>query len=207
MRIVKNADERRNEILHVANQLFNEKGYENTSISDILKEIGIAKGTLYYYFKSKEEIMDDIINQMTENIFQYANSIAQDPNLTVPQKMINIILSLNIEDDDSGKEVIKHVNNPENILMHQKQIDALVRSLTPIFTKIINEGIEKEIFNTLYPEESTELFLIYAINTFDKDKITSQEQFNRKKSAFIYNLERIFDAESGSFDFFSKLFN
>lgn len=207
MRVIKNADERKSEILHIANQLFNEKGYENTSISDILKEIGIAKGTLYYYFKSKEEIMNEIITQITENIFQQANLIAQDTGLTVPQKIINIILSLNIEDKDSGKEIIKHVNNPENILMHQKQIDSIVKGITPIFTKVINEGIEKGMFNTPFPKESTEMILIYALNVFDNDKITSMEEFSEKISAFIYNLERIFNAKSGSFDFLAQLFN
>ncbi|MEW9077170.1 TetR/AcrR family transcriptional regulator [Terrisporobacter glycolicus] len=207
MRVIKNADERKNEILHISNQLFNEKGYENTSVSDILKEIGIAKGTLYYYFKSKEDIMNTIINQVTLNIFKNANSIAQDSNLTVPQKMINIILSLNIEDSDTGREIIKHVNNPKNTLMHQKQIDAIINGITPIFTKVINEGIEKEIFNTPFPKESTEMILIYALNTFDNNNITSMEELSQKISAFIYNLERIFNTKPGSFDFLAQLFN
>ena len=53
-RIVKEADERRNEILDAAETLFTEKGYSKTTIIDILNQVGIAKGTFYYYFKSKE---------------------------------------------------------------------------------------------------------------------------------------------------------
>ena len=58
MRIVKEAEERKNEILDVAERLFGTKGFDNTSTNDILNEIGIARGTLYYHFKSKEEIIN-----------------------------------------------------------------------------------------------------------------------------------------------------
>ena len=61
MRIVKEAEERKNEILDVAGKLFGKKGYDATSTNDILKEIGIARGTLYYHFKSKEDILDAMI--------------------------------------------------------------------------------------------------------------------------------------------------
>ena len=54
MRVVKDAEERKNEILDVAERLFNEKGFESTSMNDIQNEIGIARGTLYYHFKSKK---------------------------------------------------------------------------------------------------------------------------------------------------------
>lgn len=50
MRIVKDGGERRKELLDTARRLFISKGYEKTSINDILKEVGIAKGTFYYYF-------------------------------------------------------------------------------------------------------------------------------------------------------------
>ncbi len=50
MRVVKEAEERRNEILDVAQRLFTAKGFDNTSTNDILNEIGIARGTLYYHF-------------------------------------------------------------------------------------------------------------------------------------------------------------
>ena len=65
MRIVKDAKERRNEILDVAERLFCEKGFDNTSTNDILAEIGIARGTLYYHFKSKEDILDAMIERLT----------------------------------------------------------------------------------------------------------------------------------------------
>ena len=53
----KEAEERKKEILDIAEELFTTKGYDNTSTTDILERVGIARGTLYYHFKSKEEIL------------------------------------------------------------------------------------------------------------------------------------------------------
>lgn len=69
MRIIKEADIRKNEILDAAGILFTEKGYENTSVTDIMNAVGIAKGTLYHHYKSKEDILNALIKRQTDDIF------------------------------------------------------------------------------------------------------------------------------------------
>ena len=64
MKTIKDGEERKKEILMIARKLFVEKGYDQTSINDILKIIEIAKGTFYYYFTSKEELLEEIIMQI-----------------------------------------------------------------------------------------------------------------------------------------------
>ena len=64
MLYLKDREERKKEILMIARKLFAEKGYDQTSINDILKIIEIAKGTFYYYFTSKEELLEEIIMQI-----------------------------------------------------------------------------------------------------------------------------------------------
>ena len=71
MRIIKEAEVRKNEILDVAEELFAVKGFDGTSTNDILEKAGIARGTLYYHFKSKEEIMMAVAEKL------YSNSSAQ----------------------------------------------------------------------------------------------------------------------------------
>ena len=66
MRIVKEAAERKNEILDAAEELFAARGYEETSTGDILDRVGIARGTLYYHFRSKEEILDALIGRLNQ---------------------------------------------------------------------------------------------------------------------------------------------
>ena len=72
---MKEAEERKKEILDIAEQLFIEKGFDNTSTNDILREIGIARGTLYYYFKSKEEILDAVIDRITNQLVEKSKEI------------------------------------------------------------------------------------------------------------------------------------
>ena len=61
VRITKEYDERLTEFLETAQQLFFQKGYEKTSVNDIIKKIGVAKGTFYHYFKSKKDLLDKIV--------------------------------------------------------------------------------------------------------------------------------------------------
>ena len=76
MRVVKEAEERRSEILDAAEKLFSEKGFDGTSTNDILDEVGIARGTLYYHFKAKEDILDAMIDRITGRLIQKAKKIA-----------------------------------------------------------------------------------------------------------------------------------
>ncbi len=79
MRIVKEYEERRKEILETAERLFLTKGYTKTTVNDILKEIGIAKGTFYHYFKSKEEVMDEIIMRIIKEDVTKAKGLSPIP--------------------------------------------------------------------------------------------------------------------------------
>lgn len=206
MKVIKNGEERKHEILDIAKELFIEKGYENTSIVNILEKVGIAKGTLYYYFTSKEEILDAIIDRISEKIFYKAQEISKDPSLSVQEKILGVVMSLNIE-DDKEKKIVNNIHNPQNLLMHQKQFDSIIDNIVPILTKVICEGIEKGIFNTDYPLETVEMILIYTQTVFDSNNNLSMEETLRKISAFIVNLERLLGAEKGSFDFIKQVFN
>lgn len=83
MRIVKEAEERRNEILDAADELFGRKGFDGTSTNDILEKVGIARGTLYYHFKSKEDILDALIQRYEEQMYSAAAAAAKDGSLPV----------------------------------------------------------------------------------------------------------------------------
>lgn len=62
-RISKAPEERRREFLDAAKHIFSHKGYEKTSVSDIVTEVGVAQGLFYYYFKSKQECFECIVEE------------------------------------------------------------------------------------------------------------------------------------------------
>ena len=58
---MKKGEKRKLELVQIAYRMFLTKGYENTSVDEILEEAGIAKGTFYYYFESKELLLEEVI--------------------------------------------------------------------------------------------------------------------------------------------------
>ncbi len=197
MRIVKEAEERRNEILDVAERLFVTKGFDQTSITDILNEIGIARGTLYYHFNSKEDILDAIISRITKKLVAQAEAIAGQKEIPVLQRLTLMMKALNVN-DDLGHEIMEQVHKPQNALMHQKMQGELLASVNPLITSLIKEGIARGICQTEYPAEVVEMTLLYSNTVFDDLAEHSEEERNRKIAAFIYNLERLLGMEQGS---------
>lgn len=198
MRISKDAEARRNEILDAADRLFGQKGFDGTSTNDILASVGIARGTLYYHFKSKEDIMDALIARYNQQIMDAARTIAADHSLPVLERLTRAVLALNLS-GPSDQEIMNHIHKPQNALMHHKIQQAIITSLTPILTEIIEDGITEGIFHTPYPYACMEWAVIYANTVFDGDMIVlSEEERAARITAFIYNLERLLDAKSGS---------
>lgn len=199
MRVVKEAEERKEEILDAAERLFATKGFDNTSTGDILDAVGIARGTLYYHFKSKEEILDGVIERMTNRLMQDAREIARNKELPVLERLTKAIMSLNVE-TKIGYEVMEQVHRPQNALMHQKMQRTLLSGINPILTGLVEEGIEQGICHTQYPESMVEMTMLYANTAFDELNISgfSPEQREKKIAGFIYNVERLMGMKEGS---------
>ena len=198
MRIVKEAEERKNEILNAAEELFSLKGFDGTSTNDILNKVGIARGTLYYHFKSKEDIMDALIDRLNTRIFGRAQKISENKSIPVIERFVYTIMALNVN-DTNGKEILEQIHKPQNALMHQKIQKIIINKVPPILTSIIQDGIEEGLFNTPFPYECTEMIVAYTNTVFDSDAVSlaEEEQISRFQ-ALVFNMERLLGAEEGS---------
>lgn len=197
MRIVKEAEERKNEILDVAERLFSTKGFDHTSTGDILSEVGIARGTLYYHFQSKEEILDAVIERMIGQMLARAKEVAEQKALSVWQRLTLAIRALQVS-EGWGDVLMEQIHKPQNALMHQKIQERLLAGMNPLLTALIEEGIAQGICHTDYPAEVAEMTFLYANTAFDDLAVQSGEERQRKMTAFIYNLERLLQMEQGS---------
>ena len=63
---MKKGERRKQELLQIAYRMFLQKGYEETSVDEIIAQAGIAKGTYYYYFETKEQMLEEVIDMMLE---------------------------------------------------------------------------------------------------------------------------------------------
>lgn len=207
MRVVKKAEERRKEILDAVDELFGRKGFDGTTTKDILEKVGIARGTLYYYFKSKEDIMDALIERYNSGLLGKAQEIATDKRIPIIQRIVQVVMSLNVG-DGSSKEIMEHIHKPQNALMHQKIQRVIISGVTPIMTKLIREGIEQGLFQTPYPYECMEMVMTYMNTIFDNDMVEMTEEVRASRiQAFIFNAERLLGAESGSLMEVMQMFN
>lgn len=184
MRITKDANERKNEILDVAQRLFHEQGYAQTSIEDILKKIGIARGTLYYHFKSKEEILSAMIDRQIERNEEILHRIADNQALSAVEKLYELILF----QSHSGT-LAEGLHEKENAELHQKSFQRSLLHYAPIMTEIVEQGIQSGEFSTPYPRESVEL-LLCASQLHDPGVFTwMQDEYEQKRIAFFWLLE------------------
>ena len=167
MRKVKEHDERKNEIIDTAQKLFSTKGYGQCSVNEILTEIGIAKGTFYHYFKSKEEVLDAIIERTTEIIISRAEAAATVKNLSPLDKLMQIFVAIRIE-NEMDSTLLEEMHKAENALMHQKSLRSVVTQLTPILVKVIDEGNKTGIFHAEFPKEYMQIFLASALTLLDE---------------------------------------
>lgn len=197
MRIVKEAQERKNEILDAAERLFKAKGFDHTSTGDILSEVGIARGTLYYHFQSKEEIMDAVIERMLGQMLARAKELVRQKEIPVLQRLTLAIRAMQIN-EEWGDALMKQIHKPQNALMHQKIQERLLSGMNPLLTELIEEGVTEGICHTDYPAEVVEMTFLYVNTAFDNLSVLNKEERQRKIAAFIYNLERLLQMEQGS---------
>lgn len=189
------SENRKMQILDAAEALFSAKGYENTSTTDILESVGIARGTMYYHFRSKEEILDALIERTIQGIVHNVRPVLSYP-VTAPQKIIAFIGAAKV-DSEIGKEISDNAHKPQNALMHQKIMNLLLAELVPIAAQIIQDGVEEGSFSTAYPAETAEMLLIYSSVAFDDMNERTAEEQARKTAGFVSNMERLLGVRSG----------
>ncbi|WP_458460211.1 TetR/AcrR family transcriptional regulator [Paenibacillus sp.] len=206
MRLIKNPEERRNEILDAAEILFVTKGYTKATVMDILQACNIAKGTFYYYFQSKEEVMNAIVMRFILSGEASARRVVSDPELNAHDKILRIIMAQN-PPDDRKLGLIEQLHSVHNVEMHQKSLVETVIRLSPILAEVVEQGIQEGVFHTPAPQESIEFLLVSSQFLLDRGIFQwEEEELQKKVEAFTHIMERVLGAEKGSFAYVARLY-
>lgn len=155
-RPVKKAPEQwRNEILNASQKLFLSKGYEETSINDIMEMAGGAKGMFYRFFQSKEEVMQALGNQMffENNPF---DAVRERSDLNALQK-IQEVLALNRSDAERERINVQAISILKDPHILATAVEANRRVLTPLWRELLEEGQQDGSIQTEYAREISEL--------------------------------------------------
>lgn len=184
-------------ILQEAQKLFYSKGYEESSIADILKATSLSKGALYYYFESKEKILDAIIDRIGQNFFSEARHIVQNKKLHPRDRLMQTIIDLMTAAPLSDEE-LESYHQPQNALLHQKSNAYILENAIPLLTPIIEEGKEMGFFSCPYPREALEMIFLYVNIAFDHKQEDSEEDQVKKIMALNHHVHLLLGAEEGS---------
>ena len=196
---MKKGEQRKQELLKIAYDLFLSEGYENTSVDTIIEKAGIAKGTYYYYFESKEAMLEEVCMMMIDGETEKAMQIV-NADIPIPQKIIGIISSFRPEQKE--KTITDTLNSSENILMHDKVNKRIIEVVAPIFTKVAEQGIEEGVLSCDNVYERVRMLLIVSNSLFDDYKVTE-----RDVDVFIDMIEKLLGAKPGTMDIIKQLIN
>lgn len=173
-RVTKGPEERRSELIDAAERLFLERGYENTTISDIVKEVKVAQGTFYYYFASKHDILDAMIEREIDEPEREIMHIASSDGDAASKlkKMASVILHF----QTSKRGLIEQVHEESNAVMHEKMERRIIARLAPTMTEVVEDGMEEGILCTDYPEETAEFMIAAIIFLFHQPDIDTDRR-------------------------------
>lgn len=206
MKTVKEGEVRRREILVAARELFTTKGYDKTSVNDILKVVDIAKGTFYYYFASKEEVLEAIILDIVEEGARRAEAILKDRSIPLVNRIIMAIMAQAPEFEGS-EEIKEELHKVENAKLERLYLRAMLKRMTPVLQEPVEEGIARDIFHMDYPTECIESILLLGHMMFDCDVFQwEMEEYPKKIQAFLCNAERMLGTKEGELKEFIRMF-
>lgn len=188
-------------ILNAMHELFQEGKGGTASVSDIAKKAGIAKGGLYYYFRSKEEVLDALVERVYEGIIQACDALIAQSGGDAISKLAILFASYYGSYIDPTLDETMHL--PQNAAIHQKSLAKILSSLSQVVSRIIAQGVEEGTFACEYPQEYSEIML--SAFTFLLDPGIFQwtdQQHMMKRKALADFLEKGLSAKKGSFSFF-----
>jgi TetR/AcrR family transcriptional repressor of nem operon len=147
-------------ILDISTKLFIEKGYEQTSIQDILDALNLSKGGLYHHFKSKEEILEAVMQKRAQYVTDMLHDIIQSTkakNAKEKLKKILYHLGTDLETHSLDMVLTSQINNPYFVV---SGLQTCVKQDAPIISRLIEEGIKDGSLKTTQPAFCAEVFLL-----------------------------------------------
>ena len=164
--MAKTKEERRNEIIETAGKLFEEKGYEQTQVQDIVNEIGVAKGLFYYYFKSKDEVMEELADRYADTIIDAVNKLI-DKDIATFDK-INRIFQIFIDSAEKKFGIFMGILNVKNGITHERIFFNVGKKMVPLVTELILSGNDNGECNCSDPKFITEFLVSGLFNIMNQ---------------------------------------
>ena len=200
VRVVKKPDERKRDIVRAARDLFLTKGYDHTTIHDVISLLGVAKGTVYHYFASKEQLLEAVVTDIVADATEAAQARMDRSSGNALDRMRMLISAERVPEDTA--QVLDHLTRPGNLGMYTRVAVASVERRGFLFGQLIEQGCREGLFQTDTPREASE-FILTAIEFLTDRRIYpwTQEELTRRATAIPTLVETLLAAQPGNFGF------
>ncbi|MBW7474791.1 TetR/AcrR family transcriptional regulator [Paenibacillus oenotherae] len=170
--MVRTRDEGFNEIIQTAERLFLEKGFEKTTVQDIVLRMGIAKGTFYHYFKSKDELVDHLLQRYSDRLIHELEMTARNSQIDALHKLEQMAKSF-IYFEGWNSDLMRYIHQNESLVLNHLFETRCNSEIKPLVQSVIEEGVEAGLFNVEFPKQTA--FMIVAVFDciFDEDCLRS----------------------------------
>ena len=188
MRITKDPEERKQEIMDTAIQLFYEKGYEKTSIADIAKAMHVALGLCYRYFPSKEALFEGAIEQYAQRQVDQMAEILNRPGLSLIEIVEKMPTFMETEADGSAISGLCH--GPESEKIHLRLTMKICAKICPLVQKQLELAKQRGEIE-IEDSQTIASFCVYGqLGILLDQEIPKEQRVKRIKAFLIQLLER-----------------
>jgi TetR/AcrR family transcriptional repressor of nem operon len=203
-------NEKRNEILAVAQRLVYTKGYEQMTIQDLLGELQISKGAFYHYFTSKQDLLEGLIERILEEGAPIFTAILADPQLPTLarlQRFFDVMGRWKTDQKTYLLALLQVWYHDDNAIVRQKTQLHMNQMMAPLLRHVIVQGCEEGVLSTPFPEHAGSIIFALMISmgeAFARLLLTPEPgpthivQAERLAAAYNDALERVLGAPAGS---------
>ena len=176
-------------IIIISAKLFDEKGYDKTSMQDIADTLGMSKGGVFHHFNSKEDIFKAVMERQFEQIIETVNQWLNEMHGLTGKEKLKGLIRRNLMDEtimkESGNMVSSAIESPQIILAFTQNN---LKKLAPVIADVIREGIEDKSISTVFPDECAEVFLLLLNFWCDTDVIQGDFPALLRRFQFLQHL-------------------
>jgi AcrR family transcriptional regulator len=176
--------------LDAAQVLFLSKGFESTSVNDILQYVGASKGAFYHYFASKQALLDEFTDQLTQQTMDQMEKVVQDSSLDFKSRWSAFFeagYKWKIEHKEQLLELHKTMEQDENVLLKNRIEKTIQRKFLPLLASLIQEGKDLGVFK-LDSALGCAHFISYGITGFSQhfsSLLLSEDDVDARRAEFV----------------------
>src|SRR5689334_4767055 len=192
---------RRDAFIDAAQRLMQFRGWEQTSVQDVLDELEASRGAFYHYFDSKQALLEGVIERMVEQALATVEPVVSDPELGAIEKLQGVFSSIGRWKTERKQLVLSLLTvwmSDDNAIVREKFRRTMARRMEPTLVPIIRQGIEEGVFRTGSPDQTAHVFVMLLLVLQD---IATEVFLDRQAGRIeLADVERTFSSYAEAFE-------